>query len=104
MWADIPSATIIRSGTTFRANPDPIVVPRVPRVGVTTLSWSAPVAKIEIHVNSPDGKLFAAGASEGHAETGAWVTNNMTFYLQDATASKPTDQSATLALLPVAVR
>ncbi|HWF46699.1 MAG TPA: hypothetical protein VG168_06820 [Bryobacteraceae bacterium] len=80
------------------------MVPTTPRLGVTTLSWHAPVAKVEIHVSSPDGPLFAAGGSDGHAETGRWVTNNMTFYLQDATASKPAALSATLATLPVAVR
>jgi hypothetical protein len=73
-------------------------------MGTTTLSWQAPVAKVEIHVGSPDGTLFAAGGNQGLAETGPWVTDNMTFYLQDGTAAKPTDRSASLAILPVAVR
>lgn len=104
MWASIPSAAIIRAGTTFSANPNPIMVSATPRIGATTLSWHAPVAKVEIHLGSPDGKVFVSGGSDGHARTGPWVANNTIFYLQDATASNPTDRSATLAILPVAVR
>ncbi|HEX4227390.1 MAG TPA: hypothetical protein VHZ07_01885 [Bryobacteraceae bacterium] len=104
MWATIPSATIIRPGTTFQANPNPIVVSTTPRVGATTLIWHAPVAKVEIHVGSPDGRLFVEGGSDGHATTGRSVTNNTIFYLQDATATKPTGRDAMLAILPVAVR
>lgn len=89
---------------TLRADPDPIIVHTTPQRGVTTLIWHAPVAKVEIHVGSPGGQLFAAGGSDGRAQTGPWVTNNMVFYLQDATAGKPTDGSATLAMLPVAIR
>ena len=104
MWAAIPKASIIRPGTTFSANPNPIRVPHSPFIGVTTLTWHAPVNKVEIHVGAPNGKLFAAGGIDGHAETGAWVTNGMTFFLQDATASDPAGRAATLAILPVAVQ
>ncbi|MGC2660991.1 MAG: hypothetical protein WA324_23805 [Bryobacteraceae bacterium] len=104
MWASIPSATIVRPGTTFKANPNPIIVHPPTHLGKTTLTWHAPVASVEIHLGSAGGKLFAQGGHDGTAETGDWVSNNMVFYLQDATASKPTDQSATLAMLPVAVR
>jgi hypothetical protein len=100
----IPSATIIRPGTTFRADPDPIIAATAPGAGVTTLAWHVPVDKAEIHIGSPGGKLFAAGGRDGHAETGPWVTNNMIFYLQDATSGKSNDPSSTLATLPVAVR
>lgn len=94
----------MRPGVTFRADPDPIIVKTTPQLGTTTLIWHAPVAKVAIRLGSPDGKLFAGGGSDGRAPTGAWVTNNMTFYLQDGTAPNPTDRSATLAMLPVAVR
>ena len=104
MWASIPSATIVRPGTTFSADPNPIIVRSNPHVGKTMLRWHAPVDKVEIHLGSAGGKLFAAGGHDGNAETGVWVADNMTFYLQDATSPTPTDKSATLALLPVAVR
>ena len=54
-----------------------------------------------MRVNSPGGPLFAAGFSTGSAQTGVWVTNGMTFYLQDASggANSATSSAATLATL-----
>lgn len=104
MWAAIPTASIIRPGTTFSADPNPIKVSHPPFIGATTLVWHAPVNMVEIHVGSPNGKLFAAGGSDGRAQTGPWVTNNTLFYLQDATVGDAVSRSSTLAILPVAVR
>ena len=68
--------------------------------GTTTISWNAPNASyVEIHVGSPDGPLFASGGNLGSAQTGPWVTDGMTFYLQDG--AKPLTASNTLAKLAV---
>ena len=70
--------------------------------GTTAISWNAPNASyIEIHVGSPNGPLFAFGGNRGSAQTGAWVTDGMTFYLQDVTGGKPLTANNTLATLVV---
>ena len=67
-------------------------------VGTATISWKAPNAGvIEVHVGSPSGPLFTQFASRGSATTGAWVTDGMTFYLQDVTGGKPLTADNTLA-------
>jgi hypothetical protein len=99
-----PAAVILRQGVTFSANPDPIVGQGNTKLGKTTLSWKTPVQSVQIRIGSADGKLFSTGAGAQQAETGIWVTNGMTFYLQDNTAPNPTDSSATLAKLTVAVK
>ncbi|HEX4227389.1 MAG TPA: hypothetical protein VHZ07_01880 [Bryobacteraceae bacterium] len=99
-----PAAVIIRDGVTFSADPDPIVGQGAVKLGKTTLSWKAPVKTVQIRLGSPDGKLFVIGGGAQQAETGAWVTNGMTFFLQDNTAMNPTDSSATLAKLTMVVK
>jgi hypothetical protein len=97
-----PAAVIVRDGVTFAAEPNPIVGQGA--VGKTTLSWKTPVKGVQIRLGAPDGKLFAISGGAQQAETGNWVTNGMTFYLQDNTAINPTDPSATLAKLTVVVK
>jgi hypothetical protein len=81
----------------FTANPNPIVTSPL---GVTTLLWNAPTAtRVEIHVGSPTGPMFAAGSSVGSAATGDWVTDGMVFYLQDVSGGKPLTSANTLAKL-----
>ncbi len=83
------------------ASPNPIPVIGAAD-GTTTISWNAPnVADVEIHVGSPNGPLFASGGNQGSAQTGPWVTDGMTFYLQDVTNGKPLTASNTLATLIV---
>ena len=73
-------------------------------VGATTITWSAPQAtRVELHVGSPTGTLFASGGSSGSAPTGPWVTDGMTFYLQDTTGGKVLTAANTLATLLVHV-
>jgi len=58
-------------------------------VGRTTVYWKVPESSsVEIHVNSPDGALFAEGGSEGSAETKDWVKDRMVFYLLDSSDHK----------------
>jgi hypothetical protein len=67
-------------------------------VGTATLSWKTPNAQIvEIHIGSPSGPLFAWSGNRGSATTGAWVSDGMTFYLQDVTGGKPLTAANTLA-------
>ena len=83
--------------TTFTASPNPIPVQYGQRFGVTTLHWNAPTAtSVQIRLGSPNGALFAAGTSQGSADTGQWVGEGSVFYLQDASNGNPTASSSTL--------
>jgi hypothetical protein len=87
------------------ASPNPIVVPVGTLSGVTTIQWNAPAAQtVEVHVGGPSGVLFAGGGGSGSAETGAWVSDGMLFYLQDTTGGNPLTAANTLAVLSVQVK
>jgi len=67
--------------------------------GQTTVSWTANVtSRAEVHINSPDGPMFA-GSDPGtfSQPTGPWVSNGMTFYLQDVSNGLPLTTANTLA-------
>lgn len=84
----------------FTIAPSPIYAPYTPNgfLGTATLSWNSPLSSnVEIHLNAPDGPLFARGNSQGSATTGAWVANGMTFYLQDVSNGWPLTSDHTLA-------
>ena len=88
-------------GPSLTASPNPITV-RVTSVGSTTIVWTAPDAEaIEIHIGSPSGPLFATGGDRGSAQTGPWVSDGMTFYLQDVSGGNPLTSDYTLATLVV---
>ncbi len=83
------------------ASPNPIPV-QAGMDGVTTLSWNAPSASIiQVCVNSPGGPVLTDNINTGSMATGAWVTNGMTFYLQDASTGDPTNAANTLATVTV---
>jgi hypothetical protein len=85
------------SGVTFTVNP--VTVPPGIMVGAATILWNAPMAStVEIHIGAPDGPLFAQVGSQGSASTGDWVTDGMTFFLQDVSGGKPLTQANTLAI------
>jgi parallel beta-helix repeat protein len=89
-------------GPSLMANPNPIPVTGAANLGVTTLSWNAPDAQvIEIHTDSPDGPLFTMQGNRGTIQTGPWVSDGLTFYLQDVTGGKPLTSDYTLATLVV---
>ncbi len=86
---------------TLSASPNPIAVTGDARLGSTTLSWMAPgMESVEVRVGSPSGPLFGNG-SRGSFETGDWVTDGMTFYLQDTSGGKPLTAENTLATVVV---
>ncbi len=93
-----------RHRAAFSASPNPITVADGSKAGITRLSWDSKASNpVEIHVGKPDGILLCRRAGSGFCDTGKWVTDGMTFYLQDASSLKPTDPAATLATLVVRV-
>jgi hypothetical protein len=96
------NATCGSVGPSLNANPNPIPVSGNAIVGVTTLSWDAPGSQvIEIHVGTPDGPLFTRMGNRGSAQTGAWVGDGTTFYLQDVSGDNPLTADYTLATAAV---
>jgi hypothetical protein len=90
------------TGPTFGANPNPIPVTGNAIVGSTILSWNAPDAVVvDIRIGSPDGKLVTTWGNRGSLQTGSWVADGMTFYLQDVTSGRPLTADYTLATVVV---
>jgi hypothetical protein len=84
------------------ASPNPIPVTGNSIVGQTTLNWNAPDAQvIEIHIGSPNGTLLTAQGNRGSIQTGVWVSDGLTFYLQDVSGGNPLTSDYTLATLVV---
>ena len=84
------------------ASPNPVPVTGGAVLGMTSVSWMAPgVQAVEVHVGSPNGDLFVGGGSRGSAQTGLWVRDGMTFYLQDISGEKPLSAENTLATVVV---
>jgi hypothetical protein len=73
---------------------------------MTTISWSAPngVTAATITIGSPNGPLFADGGQTGSAPTGNWVSNGLTFYLQNVTGGLPLTAANTLGTVSVTVQ
>ena len=95
LFGEVPSPVNVVSLT---ASPNPIPVTGS-AYGITTISWNAPnAANVEVHVSSPNGPLLASGGNQGSAQTGLWVADGTTFYLQDVTGGKPLTASNTLDL------
>jgi parallel beta-helix repeat protein len=89
-------------GPTLTASPNPAPVAASASLGMTRISWTAPDADaVEVRIGSPSGGLFASGGNRGSTPTGSWVSEGMTFYLQDVTNGKPLTAANTLATLVV---
>lgn len=88
----------------IKANPNPIPVRYGTFVGETMLSWKTLGAStVEVRAGAPDGALLARTSSSGSQLTGRWVTDGMTFYLQDASGEKGHDRENTLAVCKVGI-
>ena len=104
-----PAAAPARQKTlatgTLTANPSPIKVCDKSGAGVTTISWTAiGTDAVEVHTGRPDGDVFVSKAAPvGKWQTGKWVGNGMTFYLQDVSGGKPLTPENTIATLTVSV-
>jgi hypothetical protein len=73
---------------------------------MTTISWNAPsgVTAVMITIGSPTGPVFADGGPTGSAPTGPWVSNGLTFYLQNVTGGLPLTAANTLGTVVVTVQ
>jgi 2-polyprenyl-3-methyl-5-hydroxy-6-metoxy-1,4-benzoquinol methylase len=67
--------------------------------GRTTVSWMTyAINRVEIHLDAPDGPLFArSGPGIFSQETGDWVCDGMTFYLQNVSKGLPLVADNTIA-------
>ena len=88
------------------ANPNPITLGAGQTSGTTRISWRAVgVSAVQIRVGSPNGTpMTGLEGLTGSAITGNWVTNGVTFYLQDASGGDSSGASKTLATVRVLVR
>ncbi|MCW5971566.1 MAG: polysaccharide deacetylase family protein [Blastocatellales bacterium] len=87
------------------ATPNPIIISGQTRVGVTKLVWScAGAQEVEVRIGAPDGPLFSRSGASGQATTGEWVTDGMTFHLQDVSGRRPLLPEHTLATVTVGVK
>jgi hypothetical protein len=93
------------SGVTFSASPNPVVPAGPTGLGLVTLSWNAPgLARVQVRVNSPEGPVMTGvEPGAGTASTGEWVTDGMTFYLQDAGSGDSSGGAKTLATVRVGI-
>lgn len=68
-------------------------------VGETTVSWmSYGTSNVEVHVDAPDGLLFArTGPGRFSQATGPWVRSGTTFYLQNVSDNLPLLAKNTIA-------
>jgi hypothetical protein len=73
---------------------------------MTTISWNAPagVTSVVVNLGSPTGPEFASGGPTGSAVTGPWVSNGLTFYLQNVTGNLPFTAANTLGTVVVTVQ
>jgi 6-phosphogluconolactonase len=94
----------VQPGVTFTALQNP-AFPGPTGSATVTLAWNAPGAtELEIRVGAPDGSNMGRHGSWGTAETGPWVVDGMTFYLQDVSGGKPLTSANTLGTVRVALR
>jgi RHS repeat-associated protein len=107
IWMDGSNGTISSCGRwgTITANPNPIQVCDPSGYGIANITWdSANAQNVEVRVNAPDGTLFASsGPGQTSSQTGKWVANGTTFYLQDVSYGRPLTSEHTLATTTVGV-
>lgn len=87
------------------AQPNPIRVCDGSGVGTSAISFSVDpsVTDVQVRVGSPVGALFLAPGGSGFGITGKWVSDGITFYLQDTSDGKPLTEDNTLASVTVKV-
>lgn len=100
---NVSSATPAMSDSpTLTANPNPIPVTGSAFLGQTNISWNAPASSIiQVRVGAPDGTLLTDNVNSGSMMTGLWVSDGMTFYLQDVSQGQANTAANTLATLVV---
>jgi hypothetical protein len=101
--ADGQDAIASSGSIAFSASPNPVPVAAGQQLGQTTFYFAVPgVSTLQIHVGSPIGPLLIQAGPMGNAITGNWVSNGMTFYLQDVSNGLPgtTVATTTVTLAP----
>lgn len=97
-----PSADGAHPSGIISANPDPLPVCQATGVGAATVRWSARGANVvEVRVGAPDGSIWTSGGPSGSGETGPWVSDGTTFYLQNASNGNGAGFQNTLAKVVV---
>ena len=82
------AAPATTDGASISLSPNPIPVTGSAD-GTATISWNAPASSIiQVRVGSPTGALFTTNGPSGSMQTGAWITDGTTFYLQDISNGK----------------
>ena len=95
--------------TEFFADPNPIIVRDGSGVGETALFINTAASRaVEVHVQSPDGPLFARiisimNETTAVAPTEKWVADGTTFYIQDVSNGKKLSAENTLGTVKVRV-
>ena len=85
--------------------PATAVTPDGSGLAVVNLKWKvADGMPVELHVGACDGPLLATAQGPGTAETGKWVRDEMTFYLQDVSGGKALSAANTLVKATAHVR
>lgn len=99
------AGTSATRGGTIVAAPNPIGVTTGQSMGSTTLRWQATgVTRVQVRVGSPAGPAVTGFENPaGAAPTGNWVTDGMTFYLQDASDGYSAGAYRTLSSVRVQV-
>lgn len=99
----VPGNTV-KPGVTFWAPKNPVLADST-GLGQATLAWNAPEASlVELRIGAPDGVNMGSHGNYGTTTTGQWVSNEMTFYLQDISDGKPLTSDNTLGTVRIYVR
>lgn len=73
-------------------------------LAIASLRWeSEGTETVEVRIETPDGTLFSRTGPSGAGDTGKWVYDGMTFYLQDVSNGLPLTADNTLATVTVSV-
>jgi hypothetical protein len=102
MHAETKSFKPTRITGVITAHPNPIPLTTLSGFVSTTLQWICRgTDAVEVRVGAPDGTLLSRSGQWGRAETGQWVSNGMTFYLQDVSRGKPLTHENTISAVTV---
>jgi 2-polyprenyl-3-methyl-5-hydroxy-6-metoxy-1,4-benzoquinol methylase len=93
------TATPIPSGS-ISAQPNPFK-PDSQNLGQTTVSWMTyATSEVEVHVDAPDGPVFArTGPGHFSHETGHWIRDGTSFYLQNVSGGLALTPENTMAIV-----
>jgi 2-polyprenyl-3-methyl-5-hydroxy-6-metoxy-1,4-benzoquinol methylase len=88
-----PTGSIAAEPNPFRAGSQGL--------GNTTLSWMTyATSEVEVHVDAPDGPIFArSGSGRFCSKTGQWVRDGTKFYLQNVSGGLPLTPENTIAMV-----